>query len=327
MELSVFLADLDHLENLNETMELIEAPEDKNNIFVCMNKNNSVNQESLWILKQYYIRHYNAEYFSQIERIYFGNETCEWLIPGLDDVQKALKICQKEDYQFTFVTPFITQKGLKKLIPVLEFLNKQENIEVVFNDYGMLHLIETQFTNLIPVIGRLLIKMKRDPRFSKCRFSAASIQNLNINNIIDNQTAALQLNSIDNPVYQEFLKGKGVTRLGIDTLPQGINLKELYRNSKPNLKFPIDIYWPWTYVTCSRSCFIRDTAAHSRYHVLTNEPCPLSCKDFECILESDKEMQETIIRGNTVWMNSIKLYEYYFNQNFKRLIYQPYIPI
>jgi len=327
MELCVFLTDIEQLANLNETMEIIEPPKEKDNISVSMNKNNSINQESLWILQKYYIHNYNEEYFSQIQRIYFGNETCEWLIPKIEDVQKALKICQKEDYQFTFVTPIVSQKSLKKLIPVLEFLNKQENIEVVLNDFGILNLIATQFKNLIPVIGRLLVKMKRDPRFSLNKFSALVSQNLNINNIIENQTSALQVSSLDNPVYQEFLKEKGVTRIGVDTVPQGINLKEIYRNTKLNLKFPIDIYWPWTYITSSRSCFIRDTAAHKRYHMLTDEPCPLSCKMFECILESDKDMLDTIIRGNTVWMNSTNSYEYYFKQNFERLIYQPYIPI
>jgi len=70
MELAVFLNDLEHLENLNETMEIIEPPENKDNIFICMNKNNSVNQESLWLLQKYYIHNYNAEYFSEIENLF-----------------------------------------------------------------------------------------------------------------------------------------------------------------------------------------------------------------------------------------------------------------
>ena len=66
---------------------------------------------------------------------------------------------------FTFVTPYVTDEGLKileSLFPEIE--EKKLGSEVVLNDWGILRILNERHPNLEPVMGRLLNKMKRGPR-------------------------------------------------------------------------------------------------------------------------------------------------------------------
>ena len=70
----------------------------------------------------------------------FGNEFCERLIPSKKQLEKVLYCTEKRDLAFTMVTPYVTNKGLKKLEAVISFVAaKKPQSELVFNDWGVLH--------------------------------------------------------------------------------------------------------------------------------------------------------------------------------------------
>lgn len=320
MELCVFISDIRHLEHLTETLEIAAKPSP--DYLEIMDSDLKVNQTSLTRLKKYFQVEMGKLYSDDIERIYFGAETCEYLIPTLSDVQKALKYCQENEYGFTLVTPYGGPRAMQKIRELLQFLSDKEDIEIVVNDFGALHMVIEEFKNLKPVIGRLLIKMKRDPRFSISGYDIANANLKNISRVEGNQSEALQNSSFENELVQHFLAENNVSRLGVDSVPQGFNKKIIKK-----WKLPVDIYWPWTYITSGRNCTIAAHTDASRAYHLTEKPCQKQCKMYEFRFESDKHMFLTVQRGNAVWMNSETNHEEYFKAGFERLVFMPYIPV
>ena len=70
-------------------------------------------------------------------------EFCERLLPSPSQLKKALSFARENDLDFTMVTPYVTNSGLKKvenLIILLSELNPDS--EIVFNDWGVFHFIK-----------------------------------------------------------------------------------------------------------------------------------------------------------------------------------------
>ncbi|MBN1950465.1 MAG: hypothetical protein JW801_04635 [Bacteroidales bacterium] len=320
-DLHIYLSRIEHLLNLKETLTIIAKPAPE--FFELMDNNLQVNQTSLVALKKFMDTHYGVNFEDYIEGIYFGQETCENLIPSTKHLQEAVEFCKRNEYQFTFVTPYVGPKGMERLRKHLDYLNQEvKDAEVVVNDYGVLHLLDTEFSNLTPIIGRLLNKMKRDPRFSMSGFDISNIEIKNLKRVEENQKEAIKASSFELPVYQDFLKEKGVERISVDTLSQTVDAKTLKKWG-----FPVDLYWPWTYITSSRSCAIAAHTQPGKDSHPTSEPCKFQCRKYEFTFRSDKRMLPTVFRGNAVWMSTRSLSEDYFGQGFGRLVFEPYIPV
>lgn len=320
MELCVFISNTYDLINLEETLKIIPKPE--SGYIEIMNPDLQVNQTALVKLKKHFDLNLGYYYFDYIERIYFGVETCEHLLPAIEELEKAYEICKEKEYGLTFVTPYGGPKLMKNIIPLFDFLAQKDDVEVVVNDYGILQILTSEYKMLTPVLGRLLNKMKRDPRFSLSGYDSAEANIKNKNKVEKNQVGALQNNSYENTLLQKFLDDINVSRLGIDTVPQGFNKKTLKK-----WKFPLDLYWPWTYITSGRNCAIASyTDSSMEFHV-TDKHCQKQCKLYGFAFESDKKMKLSLQRGNAIWMNSESDSAILFGQGFERLVFTPYIPI
>jgi len=319
--LHIYLSRIEHVLNLEETLKIIPKP--SREYIEILDESLVTNQFTLSTLKDYMYKYFGLHYIDNIEGIYFGQETCENLIPSLKNLQQAVEYCQKNEYQFTFATPYVGLKGIERLKKLFEFLNSEvPDSEVLVNDFGVLHLLNTEFNNLKPILGRLLIKMKRDPRFSISGFDIANVDIPNIKKVEKNQEEALQAATLELPVYQEFLRQKRIERVAIDSLSQGLDSGIIKKWG-----FPVDFYWPWTYITSSRSCAIAAYTQPGKETHPTDEPCRFQCRKYEFTFRSDKKMLPAVFRGNAVWMCTRTLYEQYFKIATGRLIYEPYIPV
>lgn len=317
-DLCVYVSDIDLLENLDKTLEIIELP-DTLQAINFLDYNCRENQISLNIINDYYYKYFGKDYKTNIERVYFGVEVCERLIPDLENVKKALEICEKREMGFTFVTPYVGPLGIEKLRIIFDYLNEKEDIEIVINDFGVLNLIIEHFPNLNVVFGRLLNKLKRDIRFSVSGYEIEDKYFKNAKKILDNQHKTLQSSSFEVNIYKDFLRKSGVKRVGVDSVPQGININ--------NWSFPVDLYWPWTYITSGRNCNIAGHIQSRKTAHSTDEPCFYQCKLYEFVFKSDKRMLDSVQRGTALWMTTSSLYKELFKLKIDRLIYLPYIPI
>jgi hypothetical protein len=97
------------------------------------------------------------------DRLYFGTEFCVNLIPSREMVARRCAAALKAGVKITFVTPFVTGEGLGKLSDIFEFLDTLDDVEVVFNDWGVFMLLRERYRRIHPVLGRLLSKQRRDP--------------------------------------------------------------------------------------------------------------------------------------------------------------------
>ncbi|MDR1623961.1 MAG: hypothetical protein LBS04_03205 [Tannerellaceae bacterium] len=101
------------------------------------------------------------------KRIYFGHETCEKLLPEFNEIRKLLELSEKRNLELTFVTPFLTDKGIEKVMRFLEELKTAvQDFEIVVSDWGLLHLISSNKTG-IPVISRFLTGQQTDFRLNR----------------------------------------------------------------------------------------------------------------------------------------------------------------
>ena len=118
-------------------------------------------EKAIYLTSMKHAEHLNNEY----SRLYFGNEFCQRLIPREEDLSEALGLAMTSDLRFTFLTPYVTNQGLQDLEPLIaKIARERSGSEVVFNDWGVLLLIKFWNGVLIPVMGRMLNKMKRGPR-------------------------------------------------------------------------------------------------------------------------------------------------------------------
>jgi len=261
-------------------------------------------EQAIFITKTENLKYWDEKYTI----LYFGIEFCETLIPIKDDLKEIIEFCDEKNINFTFVTPYVTDLGLNKLKPLLNDLNElNKEIEVVVNDFGVLDLINNKYTNLKPVLGRLLSKQKKGPRI------------LNIKDKLPKEAwEHFQSSNVDIDVMQNFLVENKVKRVELDNLIQGVKVE--LRKVKGSL------YYPYVNVTTTRLCLTNGCDKRLKPK-LGIHPCEKECQEYTFKL-TNKDMPVTILlKGNSQFFRNDKLPENLEEMGIDRLIFEPEIPI
>ena len=87
------------------------------------------------------------------DRIYFGSEFCERLLPSVTELKRILKEARRLEIKFSLLTPPSTEIGVKHIRVLVACLNEDD--EIIVNDYGVLRMIDGTSRNPV-VIGRVL---------------------------------------------------------------------------------------------------------------------------------------------------------------------------
>lgn len=262
-------------------------------------------EKALFISKVENLKYFNKDY----TRLYFGNEFCENLIPTINELSKVLSFISRKKLDFTFVTPYITNKGLKKLQPLIDLVSKEnKEAEIVTNDWGLLKLVNSK--KLKPVLGRLLVKMKKGPR----------ILNL-IGNTPEETINPFRKSNIEVPIFQRFLQENNIERVEIDNLLQGIDLDLSTSHLKGSL------YIPFIYLTTTRRCLINSSDLISKEDIIGIYPCHRECQNYTAELKHELMPKTIILKGNTQFVKNEKIPNNLEKNGVNRLVYQPEIPI
>ena len=127
----------------------------------------------------------NIGYSLNLNRIYIGNQFCHLLFPDEKELFMMLEKAHKESLGITIAFSYIREfmlKSVEKLIKRLAQWGREKDtcIEIVINDWAMADIIAGQNAEsaikksedinemrqyLIPCLGILLNKRKKDPRF------------------------------------------------------------------------------------------------------------------------------------------------------------------
>lgn len=244
-------------------------------------------------------------------RLYYGMEFCERLIPPKEELNKIIKFVTEKKVGFTFVTPYVTEDYLKKIEYLLERVEKKApNSEVVINDWGVLNVLNKKYGTLKPVLGRLLNKMKREPR----------VLNM-LSKLSKECTTELKTPEVTVDSFKKVLKENNIGRIEFDNVLQGIE--------SINLKgygFSGSLYYPFAYVTTTRLCLTNSWGGYD-YDRIGIFPCQKDCQKLTFKLEYKTLPVPLILKGNTQFFKNEKLPTNLKGIGIDRIVYQPEIPI
>jgi len=269
----------------------------------------------------------NLRYFQKdrYKRIYWGVEFCQNLIPTLKDTREILRFINKNSLSFTLITPFVTEKGLKRLNEIFHWLKKQKIIpEIVVNDWGVLDCLHSEFGNYFDLaLGRLLVRQQRDPAMQRVLQKqlpfAVKRKDGKISIIIHKPPQrryqeGIKASYINSFLVQGFLAKFGVKRIELNNLIQGLNLD--------GLKLKKSLYTPFVNISTSRFCPM-ETKLQKIYRI---NVCNKECQKYYDILRNKAIPKIIYKRGNTTFYKNPVNMKSILKNNIDRIVFQPEIP-
>lgn len=261
-----------------------------------------------------------------IERLYFGQEFCQFLLPGTDELRRAYYFSRQLGWDFTYLTPgAITDAGVETLREHFRFLaDEAPGTEVVANSWGVLRVLSREFGELRPVLGRLLNKQMRLPQDPET-CPPRNLDGIRAEDptIMENQTRALRGLSLSLPPFRRDIAGLGVDRFEIDIVPQGVDIPP------DRWGLGASCYYPWTYVTSGRNCLTAAEDQPDREFVVPDRPCSRPCRRLSASTNLSDVKSPLLERGNTIFMFNDAFARPYLSGDVPvdRIVYTPYAPI
>ncbi len=226
-------------------------------------------------------------------RVYFGNEFCEERIPKRVELEAACAAVREAGLPLSFVTPPVSDRGCEVLMDRLKELQTgMPGSEVVVNDWGVLRLLYHELPSLVPVLGRLMNKLLRDPRITPHHSRP---------DVLPDPLRALRRCSLSISAYRHLLSRFGVKRVELDNLYQGIEMDfeawSLLRS----------LYIPFGYVTMGRICLPGNQHLPSDQKFATpSGGCPRPCLRSEIdLINPQQEPRRTRPSRSVVMLFSI----------------------
>ena len=262
-------------------------------------------EQAIFISKVENLKYYHDSF----ARLYFGNEFCEHLIPSVIDLEQVLDFVSGKSLDFTFVSPYVTNNGLRRLeILFQEIAQKRPNSEVAFNDYGILRILNTHYTELEPVMGRLLNRMKRGPRLMMV-----------IDKLPRTTVEYFQSSNLTVPILGQFLNKNRVRRVELDNVLQGIDFR-------PDT-LEVSIYVPFAYVTTTRLCLVNSCDIPEKMETIGIFPCGKECQKYTFYLRNPIMPVTLIRKGNTIFFKNEVLPHRIEERGITRIVFEPQIPM
>ncbi|MEF2175874.1 MAG: hypothetical protein V3575_05355 [Candidatus Absconditabacteria bacterium] len=287
--------------------------------------------------------------FKNIKGIYFGSDQCEFLLPTIQEIQKAIELLKEFDKKyvsnelkrFTLLTSFYGNGIIReRLIENLDYLNcnasninpKTGLVEIVVNDLGTLKLVQS-YDKLVPILGRLMVKTLKNPIIDTLGIDKGvhipgemmknkSKEDINEirKKISDKQLEGIGNSALTNHFFLDFFEKYNIDRYGIDYIK---DFQSLYKTDKI-----IDIYYPYALVYVGRLC---DTAAIDdvrRGYYPIDDICRRTCNKYDINLKDfDSVGYKLVLRGNSSYKTQVELAldDELINKYENRLVYSPLV--
>ncbi|WP_286884897.1 hypothetical protein [Aneurinibacillus sp. UBA3580] len=259
------------------------------------------------------------------DRIYFGSEFCQYRLPSLSTVKKALAYSWHNGFEFTFASPYVHNQKFHLLLEILEDLHQTagvagRSIEVVLNDWGVYHHVRTNFPSLHIVIGRLLNKTIRDPRIADYYDDERAPESAR--NVVKET-------GLFSDSFSRFLESANVVGIEFDELVQE---HKLAQHKSP---YRLSFHFPFGCVASGNACMVGFMEASKKEKFRGDPECKQQCQlyTFELKNRQFTDMEYRIFqKGNTAF--------YAYNPNIvkrglqgmidvasTRIVYSPRIPV
>lgn len=214
-----------------------------------------------------------------VDRIHFGNEFCERLLPHSSQLERVLEWSLGHGLEITLLTPMLADRGIGQLARLLPRL--PEGSEVVVNDWGVLHLLRERFPGLRPVLGRQMGKMIKDPRLPSAEWAGAVP-----------------------PGIQSSLFPRLMRRFGIAAVETDIRPFAETDDLRPN-GLPLSVHLPFGYTLKGRICKPGSLSLEKRRKFTPGHSCQKECLNYfsrmqRTACQSPHELPG-FLRGNTIF--------------------------
>lgn len=288
-------------------------------------------EKAIFITKIVQLKYINNRY----SRLYFGNEFCERLIPSPFVLKQVLRYAKKKKLDFSLVTPYVTNDGLKRLEPLLKLLkNGKINCEVIVNDWGVLNLVNRKYPCFTPALGRLLTKQKRDPRLERLLKRESKLRVVKVAHNPKTRLLIFQIklplgldpyykgsNASSVPVIHDFLVSRRIKRIELDNTVQGLFLQ------LPKDKISASVYYPYVYITTTFFCSTAGCDEKNK-SVFKIKSCRKQCQKYVFRLRNKSISKVIFLKGNTQFYKNPRLSTGKLKESgVDRIVYQPQIPL
>jgi len=245
-------------------------------------------------------------YAEPYQRLYFGHEFCQRLLPSVAGLKNALELAQSKGKTLTLVTSFVSNAGLAHVQKLLEVLANEkvsgETPEVVVNDWGVLHFIHRKYPHIPIVLGRLLTKQKRGPQILRID-----------RDIPESAVDHFRRSNVDVPVVHEFLAKMNVKLVELDNLLQGISRSG---------GLPASLHYPFGYITTTRLCLLMNGDSNNK-NLRSLGKCSLECRRYQVTLRHPEMPVDILVNGNAQFFFNDRIPKNLEELNIKRLVYTP----
>jgi len=269
----------------------------------------------------------NLKYFQSgdYQRIYWGVEFCQNLIPSLVDTEKILKFVRENNLKFTLVTPFVAEPGLRRLKELFLWLKKRKVVcEILINDWGILELLHSDFEGYFNLaLGRLLVRQQRDPVMKKVlkkqlpsavRGKAGKIRIVLHKPPGKQYQEGIKASYINSSLLQDFLSGLGIKRVELNNLIQGLYLR--------GIRFKRSMYTPYIHISTTRFCPME--SKFQKTHRI--DVCGKECRKYYDVLRGRAVSKVIYRRGNTTFYKNPLDAKKVMEADIDRIVFQPEIP-
>lgn len=272
---------------------------------------------------------------SNVRWFYFGNDTCEYLIPTLKEMndffQEVIKLNKWSQSSFkktmTLVTPPVWKFWIQRLTELFDYLENEvrENTEVVVNDLWVLNLINKNYKKLIPIMGRMLNKAQRnplvwhDPDPQVPSYLGKEIYE----HIKKQQYKYYDSNPIWLDVFVKSFQKYWIQRFWFDYAWYGLN-------ESIETWAVLDIYYPYVSIAHGRNCATAWIVDKTREYYVSDIPCPRYCQKFDILYGAGINEKWITQRWNWVWMKYLSLervHDSVIENDNHRMIFQPFISV
>lgn len=293
-------------------------------------------------------RRFGNDYFNKIDGIYYGSDNCEYLVPTRIEIEKAFEYFKDFDKvlpphrvrTFTFVTPYVGDKMMKRLEESLHYLNtlKTKNkIEVVVNDFWVLRVCNQKYKNLDIIFWRLIHKILKTPLVDtfgyevhpageKIKNTTQQEQNKLKEEIIKHQMKFYNSAEVSLDVYRNFLRKYKIERVALDYMEKR---EQLFDNTRYG-EIGVDLYYPWALIFTWRLCDTSAIENPQRWYHATDDICPRTCNRYDINYKIKTVWYKMTQRGNAWYRSELNLdylSEAFIKNNHNRLIFAPLISV
>lgn len=228
--------------------------------------------------------------FNDYDRLYIGDDSCERLLPEAPNIEKVLSYAIRNDKRISLLTSYCTDKGLKRLILILDIFKESGfKIEVVINDIGVLKILNDQYKGFILVSGVLSTSSYLHPYFTYSNVKRSQIQM--------SQYSSSRFVLADESF--NFFIENNIKRVEFDNISSVV----LYANSFLRKGISVSLQYPFTFLTSSRRCLFASRKAISSKFALLG--CNMECLDLKLILRNRGLGHKIFVKGNAQYMRQI----------------------